>query len=246
MIRADEVHATWRALPPSPDDPMLLRGRAMILAPHPDDETLGCGGLIAELCALGRPPAVVIVTDGTGSHPNSRRWQPEQLRDLREAEAGRATAELGLNRSDLHFMRLRDTAVPRAGPEFDKVCAAIAAQVGRAGCDTLLAPWLFDPHCDHEAVSMMARQVTRHLGLRLLSYPVWGWLLDANTTIPLDRSISGFQLDFSRHCHRKRRAIRLHASQYSDLITDDPTGFCLPPALLSIFEGGREYFLEAS
>jgi len=244
MMRAGDVHDAMRALPFASDERLLRTGRAMILAPHADDESLGCGGLIAELCERGRPPRVLIVTDGTGSHPNSRQWPSEKLRVLREAETRQAVAALGLQASEVGFMRLRDTAAPQEGPEFEAACALIGAEIRRHGCDTLLAPWRLDPHCDHEAVQKMAGQVARALGIRGLSYPVWGWLIPGDAGIAPDLPINGFRFDITRHLERKRRAIRLHASQYSSLIADDPEGFRLPEALLSVFEQPFETFLE--
>ena len=77
MRRAGDVHDAMRALPVARDLDEITGNRcALILAPHPDDESLGCGGLIAEACARGRPPAVIIVSDGTGSHPLSREYPP--------------------------------------------------------------------------------------------------------------------------------------------------------------------------
>jgi LmbE family N-acetylglucosaminyl deacetylase len=238
-MKAGDVHALMRALPISADPPL---GRTMILAPHADDESLGCGGLIAELCGRGLPPLVLVVTDGTGSHPNSRLWPAERLRALREDETLQATAALGLPASNVGFMRLRDTAAPHDGPDFEAACTFISARL--RDCDTLLSPWGLDPHCDHEAVQKMARRVARDKGLRLLSYPVWGWLIAPDTQIAPALPMRGFRLDISRHLQAKGRAIRLHASQYSDLITDDPEGFRLPQALLSVFEQPCETFLE--
>ena len=242
--RAGDVHAQFRTLPFSTDDPLLHGGRAMILAPHADDESLGCGGLIAGLCERSLPPFVLVATDGAGSHPGSRLWPADRLRALRESEALQATASLGLRGENLGFLRLRDTAAPHCGPGFERACRDIAALALRHGCDTLIAPWLLDPHCDHQAVQKMARQVARSLELRLLSYPVWGWLIEHDTEIDIEAPIAGFRLDIGRHLARKIQAIRLHASQYSDLIVDDPNGFRLPPALLSAFEQPWEVFLE--
>ena len=240
------LQAQLLALPLHAADPLLSAGRALILAPHADDESLGCGGLIAELCARGRPPAVLVVTDGTGSHPRSRSWPELRLRALREAETLRATAALGLQGSQVGFLRLRDTAAPHQGPAFEQACDAIAAQLRRRGCDTLLAPWMLDPHCDHVAVQKMARRVARAHRVRLLSYPVWAWLIEAGSLAEPDQPIRGFRLAVQRHLERKRRAIRLHASQYAGLITDDPDGFELPQALLSVFEQPFETFLETA
>nr|WP_321985880.1 PIG-L family deacetylase [uncultured Lichenicoccus sp.] len=243
-MRADSLHAMLLALPVSTDDALLRAGRALILAPHADDETLGCGGLIATLCDQGRPPYVLVVTDGTGSHPNSRAWPPGRLRAQREAEALAATGHLGLDAADVGFLRLRDAAAPCDGAGFEAACTRIAALAQEQGCDTLLAPWLLDPHCDHEAVQLMARRVAATTALRLLSYPVWGWLIAPDVALAPDLPVRGFRLDIAAHLRRKAEAIRLHASQYADLITDDPQGFRLPTSLLSVFEAPFETFLE--
>ena len=245
-MRAETLHAMLRALPVVADEPLLRTGRALILAPHADDETLGCGGLIATLCALRRPPYVLVVTDGTGSHPNSRTHPAERLRAVREAEALAAAAHLGLDVADVGFLRLRDTAAPRDGAAFEAAVARIAALAGEQGCDTLLAPWLLDPHCDHEAVQLMARRVAAASGLRLLSYPVWGWLIAPDVELAPTLPVHGFRIDIAAHLRRKAEAIRLHASQYGDLIQDDPEGFRLPQSLLSVFEEPFETFLETN
>ena len=62
----------------------------VVVAPHPDDESLACGGLIADACRQGLRGTVVIVSDGVGSHPNSRAYPPDRLKSLREGEARRA------------------------------------------------------------------------------------------------------------------------------------------------------------
>jgi LmbE family N-acetylglucosaminyl deacetylase len=52
----------------------------IVVAPHPDDESLACGGLLAEACRQGLRGTVVIVSDGAGSHPNSKAYPPDRLR----------------------------------------------------------------------------------------------------------------------------------------------------------------------
>ncbi len=64
--------------------------RAVIVAPHPDDEVLGCGGLLQHLLALGRPVQLISVTDGTASHPGSRQWPAERLAAERPRESAEA------------------------------------------------------------------------------------------------------------------------------------------------------------
>ena len=74
-VTAGDCHRAWRELPEGSLNDIIGGGTCLILAPHPDDESLGCGGLIAACVAAGRSPLVVILTDGAGSHPNSRRFR---------------------------------------------------------------------------------------------------------------------------------------------------------------------------
>ena len=127
-MRAGDVQLAWTRLELVDIESIFGHGRTVILAPHPDDESLGCGGMIAELCRIGRPPLVMVVTDGTGSHPNSSRVRTQALRRMREREAGDALWRLGLtDPGALVFMRLRDTAAPHEGPDFDRAVSRIAA-----------------------------------------------------------------------------------------------------------------------
>ena len=80
---------------PSLTPASLMQGRPLvILAPHPDDETLGCGALLFDAAAQGTPCHVICVTDGTRSHPGSRRWPAPVLAATRAAELRAACAIL--------------------------------------------------------------------------------------------------------------------------------------------------------
>jgi len=216
---------------------------AMILAPHPDDESLGCAGLIAESCMRGNPPIVVIATDGTGSHPSSVSFPPPRLRKLREHEARDAVSALGLPLDRLHFLGLPDGHMPTAGFRYDRAVKTIVWLFRHYACRTIFAPWLHDPHSDHEATQKIARVVASILNARLFSYPIWGWLLP-NTPNTSQRPITGWRFDIGQHISAKRTAIHSHRSQYLGLITDDPSAFSLPANLLSFFDQPFETFLD--
>ena len=86
-MRADAFFEAVKALPVAPLATLVPEGRGLVVvAPHPDDESLGCGGLIVQALADGRAVRVVIVSDGCGSHPNSKAYPHERLRALRESE----------------------------------------------------------------------------------------------------------------------------------------------------------------
>ena len=241
MMRAGDIQQAWTQLPLADIESIFGHGRTLILAPHPDDVSLGCGGLIAELCRIGRPPLVVMLTDGTGSHPNSPRVNAPALRRLREREAADALWRLGLTDPGARvFMRLRDTAAPHDGPEFDRAVCRIAGLAAK--CETICAPWGHDPHCDHEAAHLMAIAVAAQTGVRHLAYPVWGWTLPGDTMLPTTCG-QGWRIDITRAVAAKKSAVAAHRSQHGGMI-DDPAGFSLPPALLDACLRPYEVFLR--
>jgi len=243
MIPARRFHQAWRSLPDCSLRDVTGDGTCLILAPHPDDESLGCGGLIAMCVAAGRPPLVVVLTDGAGSHPRSREYPPERLRATRAQEVRDAAGCLGLAPERVVLLNEPDMAVPHDGPGFDAIVARLAGLIEQEPrCTTILAPWRHDPHCDHEAASLAAAAVAGTTGLRHVAYPVWGWMLPPDT--PVDAPVTpGWRLDIADFLPAKRRAIRAHRTQYGGVITDDPDGFQLPQGLLSVFDSQYEVFL---
>jgi LmbE family N-acetylglucosaminyl deacetylase len=95
-VTAGELLAAAYSFPFRSLREMLEDRPFIVIAPHPDDESLACGGLIADACRQGLRGKVVIVSDGAGSHPNSKTYPADRLRSLREEEARQAAAELGL------------------------------------------------------------------------------------------------------------------------------------------------------
>jgi GlcNAc-PI de-N-acetylase len=117
----------------------------IVIAPHPDDESLACGGLIAAACGQGLRAKVVIVSDGAGSHPNSKAYPPDRLSALREDEAKQAGAELGLRPEDMLFLRLPDRFVPHEGEEAGRAIEAIVDCAREIGAGSLFVSWRHDP-----------------------------------------------------------------------------------------------------
>ncbi len=241
MIPAGKVLLAMEALPFGTLADIAGDRPVLVMAPHADDESLGCGGLIAALCRAGAPPVVLVLTDGAGSHPGSAAFPPARLAQLRQDEAREAVRLLGLPQDRIHFAGQRDTAAPTGGPAFDAAVNEVSALCRASGIGTLLAPWRHDPHCDHEAADLLAGAVAGRLALRHLSYPVWGWTLPADHFLP--ELPDGLRLDISRDLAAKTEAIMAHRSQYGGLITDDPTGFMLPAGLLQVFKRPYETFL---
>ncbi|WP_336492370.1 PIG-L deacetylase family protein [Methylobacterium nigriterrae] len=242
-MRAGDFLAAAERLPVT-DLAALTGGRGLVVvAPHPDDESLGCGGLIAGACRQGLPVRLVVVSDGTGSHPNSRAYPPDALRALREDETRAAAASLGLAAGHIRFLRLPDRAVPATGPAAEDAARAVAEAARDCGAGTLFVTWEHDPHGDHRAsAAIVALARARLPGIRVRAYPVWAWALPPGAEV--GPAPSGMRLDVAADLPAKARAVAAHRSQTTALIDDDPEGFRLEPAMLARFARPFEIFLE--
>ncbi len=230
------------ALPFGTVEDVVGREPFLVLSPHPDDETLGCGGLLSLAERAGVRGHVLILTDGSASHPSSPGYPAERLTALRRDEARAALAALGLPEGRLGFLDLRDAATPSEGPAFDAAVDAIAARADAVGARTLLVTWGRDPHCDHETAFAMARAAAARRGLGLLAYPVWGLHLPRGDALdePMPR---GFRLDVAAAREQKRIAIDCYPSQMTRMIGDDPGAFCFTEEQLAPFLGAIETFM---
>lgn len=107
--------------------------RLLIFAPHPDDETLGCGGLIRQACKAGASVTVVFLTNGDGFRVAVERQfrslhvgPKEYIRfaALRQGEAQSALKNLGLTRRDILFLGYPDRGLMSLWNEHWSACEA--------------------------------------------------------------------------------------------------------------------------
>jgi len=212
-------------------------GRLLIIAPHPDDETLGCGMALAAAVAEGREVAILLLTDGEGSHPNSRKFSTARRVAMRAAEFDNALTALAPDKS-LPVVRAHlpdgkttdESASQLVDRLLDHRCVANAASIW--------STWLGDPHCDHRTAAIVARMLSDLTGAALWSFAVWGRF--GERPVP-DRL--GLFFD-SRFYRAKCDAMDAYASQMTDLIDDDPAGFTMPPALFEHFASHPEVFFH--
>jgi len=123
-----------------PYEPALLRGeRLLVLAPHPDDEVIGCGGLVAQHLREGRPVRVVIGTDGAVGGSAGTREE--------ESRRGLSRLEEGANGCEVVFLRLPDRALG------DEAAPGILEQLRSFRPDLVLVPSPLEIHPDHVALA---------------------------------------------------------------------------------------------
>lgn len=144
----------------------------VVLSPHPDDESLGVGGLIAAAVAAGIPVHVLLVTLGEGSHPDSPTATPAQLAPIREAEFVDALTRL--HPAVQHeLLRIADGGLDG---ERARIADALRSAVGAAGDDPLIVvPWRGDGHRDHRVAGELATALATELDLALAEFPIWLW-----------------------------------------------------------------------
>lgn len=145
--------------------------RAVVLSPHPDDETLGIGGLISTLIMAGVPVTIVAATDGEASHPRSSPIMREVLRRRRPIEARAALFALGAGQPP-EVVRLGLPDGELAGSE--QMLAQLVTRQLSPG-DWCFTTWERDGHPDHEAAACAARAACDHVGARHVRFPVWMW-----------------------------------------------------------------------
>ena len=233
--------AQWEQVP---ELPTLRRGeteRLVVVSAHPDDESLGAGGLIALADSLEIPVHVVLLTAGEGSHPDSPTHSRERLAPIRLAEFERAMAELA-PLATTTFVGLSDGAVDAGA---DDAIEALVEAIGTHGDTTLVvAPWRRDGPADHEAAGRIAAVAARRTDARLVEYPVWLWHWGAPDLAPWTEFV---QLPLTARLRSRKGEAMAHYRSQSTPLSDQPGDEAiLDEEVLSHFARDREVLIVAS
>ncbi|WP_194836070.1 PIG-L deacetylase family protein [Nocardia sp. XZ_19_369] len=233
----ERTWARWRHRRPE----LSLTGwrHLIVVAPHPDDEVLGVGGLIALARSRGLPVTVVTVTDGEASHPGSPTCSPAELGDLRVQESRRAAKELNVDAPIR--LRIGDGRVAAHEAAVTDALSDILTRCGHTGawCATT---WRRDGHPDHEAVGRATAAACAGTATRLLEFPVrmWHWATPEHPVVPASRArtltLPGSAVD------AKVRALAQFRSQILPMSDDPADQPILSPTVLDRFTGNTETF----
>ncbi|HZP42105.1 MAG TPA: PIG-L family deacetylase [Candidatus Binatia bacterium] len=197
--------------------------RVLVIAPHPDDETLGCGGLLARAAAHGAAIRVLVVTDGESNPWAQRaaecRWQIGEENEVRwgarrRDETMAAVEALGVDAAALRFLGFADQGLTRlllggGGGSIDVLAAKIAAFAPTV----VVGPDLDDRHPDHSALAVLltlaCERCAGSIPFARLAYLVHGRVGPGDRMrLTLDRATRA----------RKHRAAFAHASQLAALV----------------------------
>jgi LmbE family N-acetylglucosaminyl deacetylase len=237
------------------DETTTTAGRsALVLAPHPDDETLGCGATIMRKLAAGTPVTVVVLTDGRHSHPS---LDPDALAALRHREMAEAGRRLGLPSESVRWGGFADGGLTAHEEE---VTTLVEKLIGELSPDEIYTTCAAEPHPDHAALGRAARRAAGSANrlnasaVRLLEYPVWlwgSWPLRRgdrlSSTVDAARRVvtrSAISVRADQYSAGKLHALQAHASQLrrpEEVPADQPWPQ-LPPSLLAAAADRAELF----
>ncbi|TWI22586.1 GlcNAc-PI de-N-acetylase [Mesorhizobium tianshanense] len=155
-----------------PFDVADWQASAVIIAPHPDDETLGCGGVVSKKLNSGADVRFIFVTDGSASHSN--RVDMEALRITREGEAIEAVCRFGGSADRVRFLRVPDGM---AKHHVGKIADAVAQLLFAWQPQSVFVTHVKEPPADHVATNLGVRGALQLYGRRVtvFEYPVWYW-----------------------------------------------------------------------
>jgi len=181
--------------------------RVVVLAPHMDDEVIGCGGTLRRMAQRGADISVVFLTDGRwgdagleAMDERSRRARQRELMEVRKAEAHRAAEIIGI--STLYFLDGEDSAL--AATPF--VRGQVQSIFGARNPDTVFFPCPGDPHPDHRATARALWEAAqaRPWSFTCYAYEVWA---------PLDPTCI---VEITDTFPVKEQALRAYRSQLKD------------------------------
>lgn len=183
--------------------------RILILSPHPDDEILGCAGLIQALDELGREVMIIGVTNGTQSHPNSKKYTVDELNRIRPKETRDALNALNLKQDILYqSFDLDDGRLNEQKKEIEEKLTALIQKN-----DILITTFEKDGHPDHEHLGALVSKIAKQRQLKCYQVLIWAW----HWAQPNDTQIawsSALRLDLNpQQLAFKSRAIKCFKSQ---------------------------------
>ncbi len=225
--------------------PMAANSRCLIIAPHQDDEALGCAGLILTRRTAGLPVNIIYITDGSGSHPGHPHLSPANLAYLRRTEAIKAMQLLQVAPTSLQFLDAPDGTLAQLSPAtFEEHARRLATLLAPLQPTELFLPCRDDGSSEHTAAFRLTLRALQLAGLapRLFEYPVWARWSPRRLIRPGFTSRRVWRLSFPLIAARKREALACYLTQIKP--TSPWTQPVLPPGFADCFANDEEFFFD--
>jgi LmbE family N-acetylglucosaminyl deacetylase/SAM-dependent methyltransferase len=228
--------AAWTSSAPTLAAPHF-GDQLLIVVAHPDDETLGAGGLIASAAAAGAGVTIVTASDGEASHPGSHTHTRAQLAEIRRAEVTAAVSRLH-PQAEVRFLGLPDSHL---AAHIDEIASRLSGYGAKASL--IVTTWLGDRHPDHVACAEVGARLAKTAGIEHWQFPIWAWHWDTPQSQELPKArLRRLCLDETA-LSAKRDAINAHRSQHTALSSEPGDEAILSDSTLDYFRRRYEVFI---
>lgn len=229
-IRLVILHLLYRGKPSLP-----LSDNMLIIAPHPDDEMIGCAGLIQALVRRGTPPHVVIMTGGEGSHRKCCDLSKNEIVDVRHKLTLEAAVTIGLPESHIHTLAFPDGGIAFEHSETKKLQDLLT----ELSPDSVFVPHRGEGFSDHIQTAEIVKELLNDKMVSIYEYCVWMWYYNIWN---LDyKNAYVVKMDKTMH-QRKLRAIEQYITPIAPC--GKPWSGVLPKPFLKAAKWNKElYFL---
>lgn len=216
----------------------------MVFAPHPDDETLACGGTLAGKMIKGENVYIIVMTDGRNAYKSALNiWEnptPEEVKVVRKNEIKEAAKVLGIKVDHIVFLDFEDGTLndnKAKAKELVKYCLI------KLKPTDIFVPQEEDLHQDHSSTNGIVLSAVKELGLDLDVYEYMIWAEEVQFFRDVPKHLHLVEIDISKTFHLKMKAITMYKSQM-DILFPSQTRPILEDAFLSNFKKDIEYFLR--
>ncbi len=220
---------------------------ALIISPHQDDETLGCGGLIALKRQLQIPVEVLFITDGAASHIWHPQFEQGEIAPIRKQEAIEALAELGVATEQVHFLNHHDGQLKWIDPaQRELITQQLTDRLLTFQPGEIYVTHRHDRSNDHEVAYELVQAAIARSGLAidLIEYPIWIlWKPVLFKDLSPEELAGARRLSIRSVIRQKQQALGAYRSQYLPIA--DTTSTVLPKGFLWRFSLPYEVFFPA-
>ncbi|MCU0566286.1 MAG: PIG-L family deacetylase [Oculatellaceae cyanobacterium Prado106] len=222
----------------------------VIFAPHQDDETLGCGGVIALKRQQGVPVKVVFLTDGRECYTGIPEPLPLSIQEciqIRQQEAIAALGTLGVAPSDITFLKYQDSTLwSFEGEQRQAIVTELKDLLVQLNPQEVYAPYRNDMHTDHIETYRLVKDAVDLLDqpIDFWQYLIWSlWRYEHLDDLVQSQFANLYHVAIDSVRQQKNQALRAYRSQYVPIVQNFSV---LPKSMLTFFDNSYELFVKVT